>query len=101
QDADPDVAELVAEPLDRDRAIGRYAAGRRALLPEIADQVVRGEPVEPEARDQPVVRAAGVVREPVVELAAERAERVAELDRPSGALAAPERHLAGLAGRRR
>src|SRR5262249_11212677 len=33
-----------------------------------------------------------------VELAAERAERAAQLDRPAGAFAAPERHLAGLAG---
>ena len=39
EDADAPVAELVAEALDRDRAVGRQRAGRRALLREVVEQV--------------------------------------------------------------
>ena len=35
QDADPPVAELVAEPLDHDRAVVGDGAGRLALIVEV------------------------------------------------------------------
>ena len=56
QDAHAHVAELVAEPLDRDRAIGRHRAGRRALIGDVADEVVGGVRVEVVLGAQPRAR---------------------------------------------
>ena len=88
QHADAHVAELVAEALDRDRAIGRYGAGVRALLAEVGDQVAGGVGVEVVVGLQPSGGVGGVVRELAIELAAERAERLAELDGATGAIGA-------------
>ena len=80
-------------------SIGRQRAGRLALLGEVATRfraarassrysllaATRARPRRAARRD----------------LAHERAERAAELDRPPGPFAAPERHLAGLARRGR
>ena len=113
QDAHADVAELVAEALDRDRAIGRHRVGLRALIREVLDEVAGGERGRVDTRRR-ATRAphprlfAGRAQparlhfrgEHAVELAAERTERAAELDRPPGTVGAPERHLAGLAGSR-
>ena len=104
QDADANVAELVAEPLDRDRAVGRDRRGRRPLVRQVLDEVVGGVRIEPVVGLQPRPRPVDadlLVRELGVELARERAERHAELDGPAGTLAAPERHLAGLPRGRR
>ena len=47
EDADAPVADLVAEPLDDDRAVGRHRAGRACLLAQEREQVARGALVEP------------------------------------------------------
>ena len=47
EDGDPPVAELVAEPLDDDRAVVGHVAGGLALLAQVAEQVVGGPVVEP------------------------------------------------------
>src|SRR5207237_7203069 len=46
QDDHPPVAELVAEPLDDDPAIGRQRAGDLALLVEVGDEIARGQVVQ-------------------------------------------------------
>ena len=46
QDADAPVADLVAEALDHDRAVGRHGAGRARLLAQVGEQVARGALVE-------------------------------------------------------
>ncbi len=100
QDAHARIAELVAKALDRDRVVAGNRAGVRALVLEVAGEVVGSVRVEPVVAAQPRARRGGVGGEPRVEIRAERAERAAELDRPARAFAAPERHLAGLARRR-
>src|SRR6187549_3895788 len=99
QQAHADVAELVAEALDRDRAIRRHAAGLLALVGQVADQVVSCERIEVVFLVQPALCASTLGDELLVELATERTERAAELDRSAGAVSAPERHLPGLARR--
>ena len=97
--ADPPVADLVAEALDDDGAVVGHDAGGLGLLVEVLQQVRRGERVE-----RVVARAAARWPAPVVELAQladERAERPAELERAARPVAVPERHLARLARRRR
>ena len=47
EDADAPVAELVAEPLDHDRAVVGHRGGGR-LLGDVGHEVVGGERVEPE-----------------------------------------------------
>ena len=97
QDAQPPVAELVAEPLDDDPLVGREGAGRLALVVEIGEQVVRGTLVEvvrlaqAGGRGAPALLAAGEVG---FELADEGAQRPPELDRPPDRVALPERQLA-------
>ena len=46
QDHQPPVAELVAEALDDEPAVGRQRAGDLALLVEVGDEVARRELVE-------------------------------------------------------
>ena len=46
QDADPPIADLVAESLDDDRAVVRHRAGDLGLLVEVQQQVGRGTRVE-------------------------------------------------------
>ena len=91
QDAQPPVADLVAEALDDDRAVGRDDARRVLLLAQECEQVGR------RARVEVVVgfERLGVLADGP---AAERADRLAELLRAPDAVAAPERHGAGGAG---
>ena len=97
EDAHPPVADLVAEPLDDDRAIVGHGTGRLDLFADVLHEVVRGERVERVVRHQPFDRGRFVE---IADLADERAERPAQLQRPARAVAVPERHLARLAGRR-
>ena len=98
QDADAPVADLVAEALDDDRAVVRHRRGRLRLILEVADEVLRRQRVEADLGAEAFDRLRAWRR---AELARERADRAAELQRAAGPVALPERHLAGLAGRRR
>src|SRR5262249_22290652 len=89
------VAELVAEALDGEAVVGGQRADRLLLVGEVADQVRGGALVEPVLPLQPRGRGVAARRH----LADEGAESAPELDRPPRPLAAPERKLAGLAGR--
>src|SRR5690348_8818892 len=91
EDADAPVADLVAEALDDDRAVGRDDAGRALLLAQELDEVPRGAIVEP-------LDGRLVLGE---QLARELPDRGAELVRPPHSLALPERDRAGNARRRR
>ena len=92
EDAQPPVADLVAEALEHDRALARAArawrpaarAGRRAGC---ARRARRGRS-----------RAASVSGVLLDGPARERADRLAELDRAPDGVALPERHRAGGAG---
>ena len=90
------VADLVAEPLHHDRAVVGHHAGGLGLLVEVGDEV-RGRPVVEPAGAEPLDRVAGAG----AQLAGERADGATELERATGAVAVPERHLPGLPGRRR
>ena len=85
EDADPPVADLVAEPLDDDRPVVRQDARRLALVVQVRGQVAGGQLVQ-------------VAEAP---LAHGLADRDAQLERAADAIALPERHLAGHAGRGR
>ena len=57
QDAEPPVADLVAEALDHDRAVGRDdAAVRRRLVAEVGEEVLRRERVEVVVAAEPLER---------------------------------------------
>ena len=96
--ADAPVAELVAHALDDDRALRRAArASRRSDRADTAAGSRRRA-----RRDR--VRASAVRWPPPAAAAADRASArrcEAELERPAGAVALPERHLARLARRGR
>ena len=96
--AHPPVADLVAEALDDDRAVVGHGARGLGLLVEVAHKVGRGALVEAAVT---LERAHGILDAARPQLAHEGADRAAELQRPAGAIAVPERHLAGLAGRGR
>jgi hypothetical protein len=83
----PPVAQLVAEPLDQDGAVGGQHPGRLALLGQEGPQVV-GRP-----RVQPGLPAAGHRGRRVEgdHLAGEGADRRAQLRRPAQLVALPER----------
>src|SRR5262249_62394792 len=85
EDAEAPVADLVAEPLDDDGAVGRQCAGRPLLLAEEGEQV----PLRPlvEVRHFRIAR-----RE---QLARELPDRLAELVGTADPLALPERNRAG------
>ncbi len=93
EDAQPPVADLVAEALDDDRAVARHDAGRVLLLAQERDQVLGGQVVEVVA----LLQRGGVLLD---RPAGERADRLAQLARAPDAVAAPERHRAGDAGSR-
>ena len=97
--ADPPVADLVAEPLDHDRAVVGHGAGRLGLLVEVLQQVA-GRPLVEVVPGRAAAPSACVGRQRA-HGAHELAERPAELERAARAVAVPERHLPGLAGRRR
>ena len=92
EDADAPVADLVAEALDDDRAVGRERAGRLLLLAQEGEEV-RARRARRDRRHLRVAR-----RE---QLARELADRLAELVRAADALALPERHGSRDARRRR
>ena len=95
-DREAPVTELVAEPLDQDRAVVRQGAGRLPLLGEVGEQVRRGARVEP-GGGQPLL---GVLGAEGADLAQERSERAAQFDRASGGVAVPVGHAPRLAGSR-
>ena len=92
---DPPVAELVAEALHDDGAVGRQRAGYLPLLGEVGDEVARRQLVERVILPNPGLGRLALHR---LELAQEGTDGPAELDRSSDGIAVPERHLAGLAG---
>ncbi len=95
--ADPHVAELVEEVLDHDPAIAGHLAGGGLLFADVREQVVGGARVEAVlAQARLGLRVAGRR-----ELARELADAGAELLAAPRAVAAPEGHLAGHAGRGR
>ncbi len=97
EDADAPVADLVGEALDDDRAVVGNDARGLGLLVEVHAQVRRGARVEPGV----VQCGLGLRRVHAAQLAHERAQRAAELERSAGPVALPERRLGRLAGRGR
>ncbi len=98
EQAHPPVTDLVAEPLDHDRAVVGHGARGLALVVEVLHQVAGGELVEPEVIAQPLL---GGVGRSGPQLADELAHGPTELERPTGPVAVPERHATGLTGCRR
>ena len=98
EDAHPPVADLVAEALDDDGSVGRNGAGRLLLVAQERDQVPRGLLVERMLLGQPLECLLLGERG---QLARRLADRLAELVRPPGTLALPERDQARNARRRR
>ena len=98
EDADATVAEFVAAALDDDVAIAGHAAGGGGLVFEIAQQVLGGVGIEAVFFHQ--AREGGGARRGK-QFARHFADLAAELGGPPGAIAVPEGHLAGLAGRGR
>ncbi len=96
--ADPPVAQLVAHALDDDRAIVGHRAGRLFLIGEILQEVLGGAAVEIVFRDEALDRRR---RASTRESRARVADGFAKGNRPLRGVAFPERHLAGLARRRR
>src|SRR6202022_2830285 len=92
EDAQPPIADLVAEALHNDRAIRRQHARVALLLGEVVDEVARGALVE-------VRLAHDRVRRLVDSPARERPYRLAQLARPADAVALPERDRSGHARR--
>ena len=86
QDDQAPVAQLVAEALDHDPPVGRQDARGLALVLEVGEQVLGRQRVEvvvaPQAlgRPRPPLRPLRQVR---LDLAGERADRPAQLDRPA------------------
>ena len=92
QDADAPVADLVAEALDDDRAVGRDDAGRRLLLAQVREQVLRGARVEVVLVAEPLERA--FASSSATSSREARADLLAQLVRTADALALPERDRA-------
>ncbi len=92
EDAEPPVADLVAEALDDDRLVGGDDAGRRLLLAQVGDQVLGGAAVE-------VVLGGQLHRLAADRLAGEGANRAPQLGRAADPVALPEGDGAGDAGR--
>ena len=88
EDAEPPVADLVAEALDHDRLVGGDDAGRRLLLAQVGDEVLGGAAVE-------VVLLGELLRVGADRLAGEGADRPAELGRAADPVALPEGDRAG------
>ena len=91
EDAHAPVADLVAEALDNDGAVGGHGAGRVLLVAQEGDQVLRGLLVERMLLGQPLE---GLLLGQRRQLARGLADRLAELVRPAGPLALPERDQA-------
>ncbi len=98
QHAHPPVAELVSHALDHHgRRVGHGARGRH-LIAQILQEVFGGAGVQVVLARQPIDGGRGRQSQQIVHQAADRQP---QLQRPAGAIALPERHLAGLARRRR
>ena len=97
EDAQAPVADLVAEALDDDRAVGGQDAGRELLLAQVLDERARGALVAGVQARQPLHGALVVERR---ELALQAADGAAELER-AGPPARPSRTAPAPAGRAR
>ena len=97
EDAHPPVADLVAEPFDDHGAIVGHDARGLGLFTEVEDHVVRCEGIEVVLAHEALHR---ILLGEGADLALEGAEGPSELQRPTGAVAVPERHLARLPRRR-
>ena len=95
EQAHPPVAQLVAGALHQHGPVVRHRAGGGTLVVEVAEQVLRREPVEAVPDAEPLQRL-GAGRG--AQLADHPPDPPAELHRPRRRVAVPERHLAGLAG---
>jgi len=93
EEADAPVPELVAETLNHDRPVGRHHPRRLELIVHVGREVLRREVVERRARADP---AGGLLARNGGELAQERADRAADLDRPPRPLPLPEGEPSGL-----
>ena len=96
--ADAQIAELVAAALDHDVAVAGHAAGGGGLIFQVAQQIFGGVGVEAVLFHQ--AREGGGARHGE-QFARHLADLAAEFGGASGAVAVPEGHLAGLAGRGR
>ena len=96
-DAQAPVPDLVAEPFDDDRSVVGHRAGRLRLLVEVGEHVVRCPLVEEVQGAESFQR---LSTRDAPDLTDEPAERAAELGGAARPVAVPERHLAGLTGRR-
>ena len=96
EDADATVAEFVAAAFDHDVAIAGHAAGGGGLIFQVAQQILGGVGIEAVFFDE-AGEGGGARRGE--QLARHLADLAAELGGASGAVAVPEGHLAGLAGR--
>ena len=94
QDAQPPVADLVAEALDDDGAVGGQHARGGLLLAQELDEVTGGAPVE-------IVLALQHLGALVNRPAGELADRLPQLAGAAHPIPAPERDRSGRAGRRR
>ena len=92
EDAEPPVADLVAEALDDDRPVGRKRARRLLLLAQVREEVLGRPRVEHMLPGQPLD---GLLVRERDELASGAPDRLAELVGPARALALPERHRPG------
>ena len=95
QDGDPPVAELVAEALHDDGAVGRQGTGHLTLLAQVGDEVACRQLVQRVILPNPGL---GRLRAHRFQLAQEGTDGPTELHRSADGIAVPERHLAGLAG---
>ena len=90
QQTDPPVAELVARPLDHDGAVVGHGAGGGGLVGEIAQHVLGRARVEVVVLGQPLDRRRG---RHLAQAAHQLADVAPQLQRPSGRVRLPERHL--------
>src|SRR5471032_1782879 len=98
EDADAPVADLVAEALDHDRAVGGHRARGITLVAQKRHQVARRALVEVVLPAQQFEGLCFLQRR---ELARRRADLLAELEGAADAFALPERDRAGDTGRGR
>ncbi len=103
EDAQPPVADLVAEALDDDRLVVGDGPRGLGLLVEVGHEVVGRPLVEAVLLAQLLGHRLGAARPvgPLTGLPDERADGPPELQGSAGAVAPPERHLGRLARRRR
>ena len=98
QQADAPVAQLVAAAFDDDGPVVGDVADGGLLIGQVLQQVLGRLAVEVVLLLEAGQRRGGRLR---LQRAHQRADGAAELERPAGLLALPERHLARLARRRR